>query len=316
LLENFIFSIQIAQMKIADLHTHPSFKPYHNRAERNNSYQNIWNGVIGRNSYFYKVPSLLRELFRETARDSQSSLNEFISGDLQTACAVIHPIERGWFMKPDKGRIFYKLLVNITFGKKLLSNVLASMTGIPLDRSRDYIETSRAPGGVDYFLTETLPEYRYIAEQQAISSAWQHECKIVKDSESYRKAKDEGKIPLLLTIEGGHALMDFQQHTLIRKKFEDLSTAEVAALKNSLVENVLRIKGKGNAQAFDRAHTPMYVTLVHMYQNFLAGHAKTYKNGGLLPDIADLLDQKAGLNESITSLGWEVIELLTSSENG
>ena len=305
-------------MKTSDLHTHPSFKPFHNRFEENNTFQNIWNGVIGRNSYFYKVNSLLRGQIKETARDSQSNLNEFISGDMQTAAVVIHPIERGWFIRArKKKRRFWKWLIRSILGKKGLSYLAATLTGIPVDRAEKYIKDADEWKSVNYYEEDTYREYRYIVEEQKKDGTWKHEYDIVKSHASYTQSKSEGKIPLFLCMEGGHALLDIPDGKMMRKEYHELSDKELEDLNKSLEKNIQRIKGSDQNNSFDHAHTPIYVTLVHMYQNFLAGHARSYGQGSALtPGMDDLLDQVTGLNAGLTDLGRKAIDLLTSSENG
>lgn len=304
-------------MKISDLHTHPSFKPFHNRNEKNNTFQNMWNGVVGRNSYFYKVGALLRGLFKETARDSQSNLNEFISGDLQTACVVVHPIERGWFFRPDlKKRLIHRLLVRLAVSKGKLKFILASMTGIPLESASRYFDEAETSIPVDYYQEDTYPEYDYMAQQEGSKATWDHEYIIVKDHTGYQAAKNAGKIPLFLSIEGGHALINLTENKMLHLEYDELSQDQIEHIRLHLKKNIERVKGQGDDLSFKPEHTPIYLTLSHMYQNFLAGHSRTYMEGGIGPDIADLLDQEVGMNAGLTELGREAIDLLISDQNG
>jgi len=304
-------------MKISDLHTHPSLKPFQNKDEPNNTYQNIWNGVVGRNSYFFKVSKLIRNQVKETSRDSQSNLNEFIGGDVQTAAVVIHPIERGWFMKPGKkGRRFWKWIISLFLNREKLAFFTASLAGIPLKKAEEYIEAARKNKPINYFEDETTPEYNYIASQQAMIGTWAHQYEIVKDFQSYQQAKNNKKLPLFLSVEGGHALLDIPSGGMLRKEYKELDQSQIDHLEQCLEKNIEKIKGKGTG-SFDTAHTPIYMTLVHMYQNFLAGHCRSYKQGKVFaPGMSDLLDQKAALNGKLTDLGRKAIEILTSDSNG
>lgn len=305
-------------MKISDLHTHPSLKPYNNRTEANNTFQNIWNGVIGRDSYFYKISGLLRKEIKETVRDSQSNLNEFISGDIQTAAMVIHPIERGWFMRPrKKRRRFWKWAIRKILGKKGLPYLAATLTGIPLKRAEKYISDAEQLLPVDYYDSETYPEYEYIIDQQRFDGSWGHPYQVVKDHSSYIASRDKGEIPLFLSIEGGHSLTSIPDGSILRKEYNELNNSELDHLDKSLTSNIVRIKGGGGDKSFSENHTPIYVTLVHMFQNFLSGHSRSYMQGKMFaPGMEDLLDQVTALNTGLTDLGRKAIDLLTSTENG
>ncbi|MEM6831510.1 MAG: membrane dipeptidase [Bacteroidota bacterium] len=304
-------------MKLSDLHTHPSLKPFQNRNEPNNTFQDMWNGVIGRNSLFFKIGWLVRSQIKETARDSQSHLNEFISGGMQTACVVVHPVEQGWFMRPKrKGRWFFKLIFKLLLNDRKLAVLAASLTGIPLDETRKLILEGNRFSGTDYFSNQTFPEYEYIRSQENKIATFGHTYELVKDFKSYEKAKDAGKIPLFLSVEGGHALLNYTDGKMFRKEYEELSEEERKFLKDDLVRNIARIKGE-EGSFFSPNHTPIYLTLTHMYQNHLAGHCRSFTQGGTLtPGIADLLDQTTGLNKGLTDLGRTAIDLLTSTENG
>ncbi|MEM6736751.1 MAG: membrane dipeptidase [Bacteroidota bacterium] len=305
-------------MKISDLHTHPSLKPFQNRNEVNNSFQNIWNGVIGRNSYYRKLNKIIRDQIKETARDSQSQLNEFISGYMQTSVLVIHPIERGWFMRPrKKGRRFWKWLMRLLVNERKLPYLAASMTGIPLENAKNYIKEAKELNPVNYYDGETFPEYEYIASEEKKDATWNHKFELVSDFQGYQKAKNENKLPLFLSIEGGHALLDIPDGKMQRMEYHELTQSEIDHLRNSIVRNIERIKGNNDNKSFHKAHTPIYLTLTHMYQNFLTGHTRTYKTGGQFsPGFADLLDQKTALNQGLTELGKEAIDLLLSDQNG
>jgi len=306
-------------MRISDLHTHPSFKPYHNQREKQSSFQNIWNGVIGKRSFFFKLKKSTRKAINETARDSQSNLNQFIAGDVHTAAFVIHPIERGWFIVPPQHERRIRKLILRIFGlpKKDIRYLAASLTGIPLERAERYLESAENNTPTDYYQSETYQEYSFLKDQQKQRGSWKFNFQIVNGHAAYRQAIEEKTIPVFLSLEGGHSLTEISDGKMFRKEYAELSAGELNGLEESLQRNISRVKGAHDTASFESSHTPIYVTLCHMYQNFLAGHARTYLQGKFIsPGMEDLLDQSAGLNNGITSLGRKAIDLLTSDANG
>ncbi|MEM7297348.1 MAG: membrane dipeptidase [Bacteroidota bacterium] len=190
------------------------------------------------------------------------------------------------------------------------------MTGIPLESASQYFDDAEKIIPVDYYGEDAYPEYEYMAQQEGVNATWDHEYKIVKNFSGYEAAKNAGKIPLFLSIEGGHALINLTENTMLQLEYDELSQLQIDHLRIHLKKNIERIKGQGDALSYKPEHTPIYLTLSHMYQNFLAGHSRTYTEGGILPDIADLLDQEVGLNAGLTDLGREAIDLLISDQNG
>lgn len=305
-------------MKISDLHTHPSLKPYHNQTGQSSAFQNIWNGVRETESYFYKLSGSIRKQINETSRDSQSHLNEFIAGNIATGAFVIHPVERGWFILPPRGkRWLRKSFLRLILSREKIKYLATSLTGIPLQTAERYLRHAKEDRPVDYYQSETYQEYDYIKNQQRHQGSWEFDFKIVDTYKSYLSAIAEKTIPIFLSLEGGHSLTIVKDGKMFRKEYHELASTEIDSLKASVLRNVGRIKGAKDIASFDTNHTPIYVTLCHMYQNFLSGHARSYKQGkNIAPGMEDLLDQSVGMNSGITQIGWDAIRALTSTENG
>ena len=125
----------------------------------------------------------------------------------------------------------------------------------------------------------------------------------------------------ILNIEGAHALLSLPRWDTHQKSWNKLTDEQKSDIKSIYLKNIANIKGKGfdltkpkspkNEGIFHPNHTPFYLTLAHMYNNFLVGHATSYSGMS-----AELFDQRMGLNEDISGLGHEVIKkLLTRGEN-
>lgn len=104
--------------------------------------------------------------------------------------------------------------------------------------------------------------------------------------------------------------MKVDQDSIFKKDYKKLLDEEKTKLAFTVMENIKKIKGQGENN-FDPDHTPFFITLSHMYNNFLAGHAKAYGKW-----VEDLLDQETAMDEGITPLGEKVIEELLSRDNG
>jgi microsomal dipeptidase-like Zn-dependent dipeptidase len=296
---------------IIDLHCHSSLKPYVNDNYRTDG--NIWLGFKSDKENYYKLPKIVRGLIQETARDSQSHFDEFVSGNIKSGFIALHPPERGWFARNQRQeRRFFKFILNLLLPDKKLPYLGASMMGAPRKKIEKIIKRVKEGKGIDYFNEETYREYEFLKERQGISGSWGFTYEIVNNYKDYQATLKKGNvIPVILTIEGCHALTDVDKGEYFTKTYKELPDSYREKLKKDTLENIRKIKGTGEGNVFDKKHTPFFVTLTHMYNNFLAGHARTH--GGL---VSDLLDQVADLNGEITDIGWSAIEALLSRENG
>ena len=298
-------------MKIIDIHCHPSMKPYNNSGYRDDG--NIWTGLKAIRQYFDSIPGLIRSQIQETARDSQAHLNEFIKGNIISAFIVIHPVERGWFARNTrKEHRIVKWLLKRLLSEQKLQYLGASLTGSPLKKIEGIFRRINNNEGIDYYTKESFNEYKFLKDNQHLHGPWGFSYEIVNNYDAYKSVIAKGKvIPVILTIEGGHALTHVSSGDYFSMEYEQLPDTFKSKLKNDLKTNIGRLKGNGKENVFDSGHTPFFVTLSHMYNNFLAGHAKTYGRY-----VEDLLDQVPALDEGITEAGWLAIDKLLSKENG
>ena len=308
--------------KIIDIHCHPSMKPYNNEGYRPSV--DIWLGIKAVRANFDKVPKMIRKQIQETQRDSQSHLNEFIKGDIKSGFFVIHPAERGWFVQnKDSGSAVIRAFLRYILRGDRLKYLAASLTGFPYPKVEQIFESVENGKGIDYFKKESYKEYEYLRNNEGSEGSWDFKYEIVHNYEDYKQVLTKAKvIPVIITIEGGHAITNIPELKYFKTPYDELPEDFVIQLHKELEDNISRIKGRKpldeNGQVieddeftFNPSHTPFFVTLSHMYNNLLAGHAKTY--GGA---VASLLDQIVGLNDGISPAGWQVIEQLLSRENG
>ncbi|MDH3650440.1 MAG: dipeptidase [Saprospiraceae bacterium] len=297
---------------IADLHCHPSFKPYNNLIK--NQQVDLWQPILEEPELFERIPKPLQPMIVETARSSQSNLNELFEGNVRSLFFVIHPMERGWLVRRHKSPhpIRHELLKKILKSRHI-PDIAAGLSGVASAKINDMIQKVKNDDPINYYLDETFPEYEFIVQNQQIAGAQGARLKIVSNFNEYIDVvkNREKTIAGILTIEGGHALMQLPKHSLIQKEYHELAPEDQDFIRRKYMLNIDKIKGVNTSKGFDKRHTPFFISLVHMYNNFLAGHAKSYKEGtGLFPGMDDFLDQEAAMYDGISPLGFNVIERL------
>ncbi len=297
---------------ISDLHCHPSFKPYNNSSQDPNI--DMWKKVEADQELFDKLPNPLKPLIQETARSSQSNLNALFEGKVRSLFLVIHPMERGWLVRKHKSKHpIRKALLKSILKSKHIPDLAASISGIAIEKIEAIIQQMKDDLPLNYYLDETFPEYQFILQNQQIQGKQNAKLQIVSDYSQYEHVlKHRPKtIAGILTVEGGHSLLQLPKHSLIEKEYHELTPDDQDFLLRKYKLNIDKIKGVNTSNGFHKDHTPFFLSLVHMYNNFLAGHAKSYKEGtGLFPGMDDFLDQEAAMYDGITPLGFVVIERL------
>ena len=308
---------------IIDLHTHPSLKPYNNQGYRPDEKLNIWKSVEEKNFHFQQLPGLIRKVIRESARSSQSNLDKLIDGNVRGVFFTIHPVERGWYsLSPRKGRrSFRRFLLDLILRKKHYPHLGASMSGLPYNKVDKIIKRVNRNEGINYFEEETFPEYDYIRKQSETISISKKKFRLANDYSEFKNIllNQHDTIAGILTIEGGHALGNVKNNEILYKTYKDLDSDDKEMIKKHYISNVSRLKGHADISSavFHPQHTPFFITFCHMFNNYLAGHAKTFTPGKfILPGMDNLLDQEIGLNAGFSQLGREVVDLLLSRENG
>ncbi len=294
---------------IADLHCHSSFKPYNNREE--NPQITIWESIDENPLLFAEVPNELKPVIAETARSSQSNFDTLFKGKVRGVFLVIHPMERGWLYKrKNSPHPIRNAILNQVFKPKHMPPLAASLTGIPLAKINRLFNDINQDHAIDYYEEETYPEYEFIKNSVNTSGQQNAKMTIVSNFTDYRQVIENhpDTLAVILTMEGGHSLASLPRNAIIHKEYHHLTPEETDLIRKAYLKNIKRIKGQMQIKAFQQNHTPFFITLAHMYNNFLTGHAKSYKEGtGIFPGMDDFLDQEAALNDGITPLGYEVI---------
>lgn len=307
-------------MKITDLHIHPSAKPYNNIGYRDDEDLDIWRSTPAVEEYYLALPRGIRKVINETARDSQANLNRCVEGNIDPLFLVLHPAERGWFVRNNrKEKWLRKKLLQLILKDKHIPFLGASLTGFAFGKVSKIIKRVKEGEGIDYFEKETWEEYKFIVEQSLNTTG--HSGKKLEIASTYEELlkirQKEDSIAGILTIEGGHALTNVPKSQDFSIPWEKQDINFQKDFKFSLKRNIQRIKGSLPEDDKNFSHTPFIITLAHMYNNFLCGHAKTYRSGkSIFPGMDDLLDQETYMDAAISEVGEIAIQELLSRRNG
>ncbi|NND07433.1 MAG: hypothetical protein HKN87_13735 [Saprospiraceae bacterium] len=297
---------------ISDLHIHPSFKASYNL--RSDPAINLWNAVPEKTEHFAEIPVELRPIVEETARSSQTNFNKLFEGKVRSLFLAIHPMERGWLRRrkkspnPIRHAILKKVLKN-----KHMPHIAAGLSGIPIEEIRAMQAIIKNNGPIDYYLEDTLPEYEMIRANEMVTGDQGARFQLVSNWAEYQDVikNKPNTLAGILTIEGGHAISSLYSADAYQQTYLELTKEQQNQVGKAYLKNIKRIKGLLKTKSFAKQHTPFFISLVHMYNNFLAGHAKSYKDGiGIFPGMDDFLDQSTAMNDDISPLGFEVIQKL------
>ena len=312
---------------ITDLHCHPSFKPFNKKGcefkksgreaapENGHCGPDIWTFVPEKKKDIKNLPRLIQLLIGPTMKHSQSNLNALDRGKVRGVFCAIHPFERGWLAR-QKNVLTNLLNLFLGYDKKK-DRIAAAFAGMEEPRTDRIIEEEiEKKKRVDYF-QETFCEYELLSKcTQNTPGPCCSNFVIATNFDEYMDVihNRPDDIVGILTIEGGHGLGIFPKWNIHMTEYGKLHKKDLEEIRKAYLTNIDKVKGKNyvpDSDIFHPDHTPLFITLTHFYNNFLAGHAKSYS--GLTSKV---FDQRAGMLGGITDLGLEVIDkLLKRSEN-
>nr|MBS0038503.1 membrane dipeptidase [Saprospiraceae bacterium] len=287
---------------IADIHAHPQLKPLNaNEAQRQKN--GIWKKFTS-SPRCNELNFMLKGAVKDTKKQSQSNFDQAIDGDIKGVFLAMGPVERNFF-DPKRKHWMLKIILQ----SKSLEDFAACLTGFDIEKVEKIFTRVREKRGIDYYLEELLPEYQFLAEQEA-----DERMAIALNYNDFKNTfEKEGKIASLLTIEGAHSLGNYTEKTDFWAKIGEANQTKIYdRLMPHFENNITHMKNWGSG-----AHCPFFITFCHHFSNLLAGHAKSFSPGSFFkPGMDDLLDQRNGKNEGFSRMGWDVLELLTSKSNG
>jgi microsomal dipeptidase-like Zn-dependent dipeptidase len=281
---------------IADLHAHPTMKPFRQQPEAN-----IWE-AIPESPYCQadNLPNLAQNL-GTTAKVSQTNLKKGAKGNVRLIVNAFYMPERRMFQLRQLTDLLTKDCKEVNLG--------ACISGFDRDIILGYFREQKENLPVNYFL-ELEKEYQYLFDQQGPSAHGN-----LKLAGSYAEAKewldaDPSNIACLTSLEGLHSLAHFANYEYLEIPFrevDDAKSMEYLHFLETYDRNIRRVKAWG-----DGRHAPLYATCAHFFWNMICGHARTA--GGTMRTFG--INQNFEINEGFTLLGKEVVRRLLSRENG
>ncbi|OJJ22881.1 hypothetical protein BKI52_00590 [marine bacterium AO1-C] len=278
----------------ADIHCHPSMKPFRQEQETN-----IFE-TIEVQPECQKLNIFTRPVARDIVKESQTNISKCQQGKLRVILASIYTPERKFF---DLTNLFEFLLD--TFAPSQTVNLGVCMTGFRRSLIEEYVDAhdKNRDKPIDHF-SETQKEYEYLVRQ----SEQNKDFHLVGDYAELQQIlnQSEDTVAAIPTIEGMHSLTvfkDFEQQNIPFEAVNDTTNPYYEHFALQYQINIGRIKQWGNGR-----HAPLFITYTHYFWNLLCGHAKALDTPAL--------SQKLALGKGFSQLGKTALHALLSRENG
>ena len=305
---------------LADLHVHPGLKGFANQGFPENEGRTIWDAYPSKKEAIQELNKLIRATIEEIAKESQAHLDACVSSHLKIPFLSIYPVERQMFALERRKpfRTLWKILLPI----RKYSALGAAVSGFPREKvEKILMKNVRGDqnDGVNYFEQYEL-ERDYLLEQTKTKSKEYTDFSFqIADHYEDLKAlvSQENNIVGILTVEGSHSFGHYKYHTTFSKTFDQLDADEKALLRDSLLQNIQKVK--------EGDFPPFFVTFCHHFNNLLAGHARSMTDKASLvsflgwpnkPGLRHIFNQEPNLGNGYSSLGKEVLALFLDREKG
>ncbi|MDH3648836.1 MAG: hypothetical protein OEQ53_04090 [Saprospiraceae bacterium] len=284
----------------ADIHLHPSIKPF--RYEPQRSLTEFIPRTDDPNPC-EELPGLLSiflgNILKEYGTGSQSNLDACQRSSTRVIGLSLYPPERNMFC--------LRRLIRAVLGKNTAA-FGACFTRFEKKTIRLYIENVEANLPIDY-CGELEAEYQYLLTSQY---SWDNSFIIAENHDHLKKALTDSpnSIVGLMTIEGMHAIAKYDSFAELEHEQpfpNQPGSQKYQHYLRQFESNINAFKGWG-----DGKHAPLFVTFAHHFWNLFCGHARSFS--GVIRKFA--LNQECGRDKDFTHLGWEVMRLLLSRENG
>ncbi len=260
-----------------DIHAHPTLRAYNTVVTEGQ--RNIWEKTHNP-TFDTPLGRWARMKSREIAKHSQANFYNYAEGNVRIVFDALYPFEKGF--------LNLRKLPTAMLGRQGSDLLLQTITGF------DPHQINALRKNHNYF-QELLGQYAFLAKGQGLSPDGRYSYQLAGN---YAEAKaitdsDPNKIAVVVTIEGAHAL-NCGLPTVKGKP----ATSEFELLQNI-----------GTIKAWKAA--PLFINLAHHFYNELCGHTRSMKQG-----MYQTVNQKQGIGEGITALGWKVIHELLAADNG
>jgi microsomal dipeptidase-like Zn-dependent dipeptidase len=260
-----------------DIHAHPTLRAYNTVVTEGQ--RNIWEKTHNP-TFDTPLGRWARIKSREIAKHSQANLYNYAEGNVRIVFDALYPFEKGF--------LNLRKLPTAMLGRQGSDLLLQTITGF------DAHQVNALRKNHNYF-QELLGQYAFLAKGQGQSPDGRYSYQLAGN---YAEAKaitdsDPNKIAVVVTIEGAHAL-NCGLPTVKGKP---------ATSESELLQNI------GTIKAWKAA--PLFINLAHHFYNELCGHTRSMKQG-----MYQTVNQKQGIGDGISALGWKVIHELLAADNG
>lgn len=316
---------------IADLHCHPSLKPTLNKAQVTNIW--MYKDNITTSKLFYKFKEVVRKwavntFLKPMAKFTQSNLDSCYVGNNKLVFFALYPPERP-FMKPDrpfdgpkntpKHTAILRAIFKKTYdkGQNIDVKVIRALTGFSKKAINKFSADIYKNDFVDYY-QDFIDEYELIKKATKGSRRIDGyptpvRLKLVNSFDELNQTTFN-EIAGVITLEGAHALGCYKREYLFKNlnfDSQDLPDEEKIRLKTNIEGNIDKMKKMD--------FPPFFITFSHHFNNFLSGHAKSFKDAKnrTLPGFSNVFNQEPAMNLGFTKFGAELItKKLLSKDNG
>lgn len=264
-------------MYYVDMHCHPIIKPYSwSKTEKINS--SGYSRNVKTSLWFNDPPTIGDKNWNKIiglTKFTQSDFRTLRKGNVKIISACLNPVERGLFIFKGICKIIPPQLL------KFVIEVSMKFIRMVRDKERNYFEELEEE--YCFFLKEW--------ENQDIIFPTRFELtRDYSEIQNHLKNKDKDIISVFFSIEGGHV-------------FNNGGLKNSTKDKNILEDRIERVK--------KWPHPPLYVSLAHMMNNELCGHAKS------LPSwMGIIIDQKKGMEKGFSRSGKVVLHKLLEDDPG
>lgn len=267
----------MAREFFVDIHAHPTLRAYNSTVSQGT--RNLWEKTHNP-SFDNKLGRWARMKSHGIAHHSQANLYNFAEGNVRVVFDALYPFEKGF--------LNLRKLPKAMLGKENADILFQTVTGYDMNQIRALRKHK------DYF-QELLGQYGFLSKGQGQSPDGKFSYQLAGNWGDVEAivGSDPNKIAVVVTIEGAHAL-----NCGIPKR-----KGKPGACEKELLDNIGTIKSWKAA--------PFFINLAHHFYNELSGHTRSLK-----PGMYQAFNQKKGLNEGITPLGWKVLHELLAKDNG
>lgn len=260
-----------------DFHCHPTLRSTNCATDLKEL--DFWKKVAN-----YKGDSTIERMIgiklSEIAKESQSHFSGYRNGNTKIIFDSLYPLEKGW--------LNFRKLPSIFMGEDIKLRIFRIASGITEKRFNDLRSN-------ESYFNELNEQYSILLREQK-KKRKNHRFQLTKNYDHLTSLLDKKDVDLIVvpSIEGAHS---FGTGDMLAKG------KTPKELKSVITENIARVK--------QWEYPPFFVGLAHHFWNQLCGHARSFK-----PPVHYIINQRVGLNQGITELGWSVIHNLLSTDNG